>query len=197
MSVRHQVTPFMQSEKGSNTSVISPSWAMVRTSSRSQTHASTLTDLQTTEKWSGPMARRLQALMLEHRLFAVYKHEPDSVQILQTIVEQLCPYFDPPLDHAQIGALVEKTKNKINRIRVELVSQGVLVKTNTGFILAADQPGDPESRESHLQPVVIGLFKEWGYCIPFQHSSFLSKQLLLSLSILHDPLAGPPTVDGS
>ena len=127
--------------------------------------------------------------MIEHRLFAIYKNEPASVQVLQNIVEQLCPYFNPPLDRTQIGDLVEKTKNKINRIRVELVRQGTVVKTNTGFILAADQPTEDESVESQRTRILAQLFKEYEPCISYNAASFLAKQTLYSLSILSEQAA--------
>ena len=135
--------------------------------------------------------------MIEHRLFAIYKNEPASVQVLQNIVEQLCPYFNPPLDRTQIGDLVEKTKNKINRIRVELVRQGTVVKTNTGFILAADQPTEDESVESQRTRILEQLFKEWQPRISSKYATFLARQTLCSLSILAEQAKGPATVDST
>jgi hypothetical protein len=185
----------MESE-GTDPFVIPPSWAMVRMS-QSRTHASTLTDPQTTEKWPGPMSRRLQALMIEHRLFAIYKHEPASARVLQQVVEALCPYFDPPLDRTHARALVEKTKNKINRIRAELLSQGTLVKTNTGFILASDQPepADDGSRHSQRIRTLERLLQEWEPGVPPYASVLISKTFLISASVARSLAAGQANGD--
>lgn len=176
--------------------VIRPSWAMVRIS-RSQGHPSTLTDSQTAEKWPGPLSRRLQALMIEHRLFAVYRYEPTSIKVLQKVVDALYTCFDPPLDPIHIQRFVEKTKKKINRIRAELVSQGVLIKTDTGFILASDQPkptdAGPHQYSQRIQ-MIEELLKEWYPCIPSTALGVICTSTVTMASAYNFPPADQATV---
>ena len=136
---------------GTTPFTIPPSWATVRIPWSRNFGVVMLTNPQTTEKWPPTMAQHLQALMLQHRLFAVHKRRPETVATLERIVEELYSYFDPPLDHAHLGAFVEKTTNKITRIRTELLSQGTLEKTDTGFVLSSHKSTEAPARLPSLE----------------------------------------------
>jgi hypothetical protein len=100
------------------------------------------------------MASHIEALMRKSNKFTVYKQDPDSISLLESIVNDFRTCFDPPLEPRHIGPLSQKIKHKIGRIRAELLSCGVLKKTSTGFVLAHDKPqsarsaasGDPQHR---------------------------------------------------
>jgi hypothetical protein len=129
------------------------------------------------------MSRQLEALMLQHNFFAFYKGDPTSNHLLNQIVDDFRPYFVPPLQPCDVDPLMEKIKNKITRVRSELLRRGTLLKTDTGFITAADTPvptaqagsrpsGDSEASGSSSQyDVHRGQLKEW---IQHHHPGLLS-----------------------